>query len=270
MDYNLLERKIMKIVKKASELTNLKNVEISEKENPSNIVTSADLAVQTYLCKELSCLIKDSGFFCEEENVRDNKEYMWIIDPIDGTTNFSRNIPDYVISVALAHKNEVIIGVVYCPNKKQMFHACKGKGAYLNDKKLNVSNKKFSEGILCSAMSLYRKEYAKICNDIIYETYMECNDIRRFGSCALELCYLAAGKVDLYFEIRVFPWDYAASSLIVKEAGGILKGFNKEELHFDKITPLIGANNEYNYEKLNGIVNKYMKEITYERSCNNE
>lgn len=268
MDYSFLKKQVVKIVKKAARLANYKDMQVMQKDSSINIVTSSDLAVQQYLCDYLSKILPNSGFLCEEENVKDiSKEYVWVIDPIDGTTNFSRNIPDYVISVGLLYKKDLILGVVYCPNKNQLFHASINDGAYLNNDRIQVSDKKFDEGILCSAMSLYKKEYAKICDEIIYETYMQCNDVRRFGSCALELCYLAAGKIDLYFEIRVFPWDYAAGYLILKEAGGVLKGFNKENLDCSKITALIGANNEENFEKLNDIVDKHLKEIPYERSC---
>ena len=113
-------------------------------------------------------------------------------------------------------------------------------------------------------MSLYKKEHAKVCSDIIYEAYMECNDVRRFGSCALELCYIAAGRCDLYFEIRVFPWDFAAGLLILNEAGGIAGGLNGEPPSLTSPTVLIGANNLENFEKLAGIVNKHLHFTPYE------
>ena len=113
-------------------------------------------------------------------------------------------------------------------------------------------------------MSLYKKDYAKICGDIIYETYMQCNDVRRFGSCAIELCYLAAGKCDLYFEIRVFPWDYAAAYLILSEAGGIVRGLGDKKLELNRPTVVVAANNAENYERLSRIVNKYLKKTPYE------
>ena len=108
------------------------------------------------------------------------------------------------------------------------------------------------------------EEFAKNNNIIILDTYMQCNDVRRFGTCALELCYLAAGRCDLYFEIRVFPWDYAAGYLILREAGGVLRGLRGEELDFRKVTLLVGANNEENYEKLDAIVNSHIKSLPYE------
>ena len=141
-----------------------------------------------------------------------------------------------------------------------MFTAINGNGAFCNGKKIKVSNKTFEQSLFCTALSLYQKNLADICSNIISEVYSRCSDIRRLGSCALELCYLAMGRCDLYFEIRVFPWDFAAAYLIFTEAGGILRGYNKEELTFDKVTMLIGANNQENFEKLNEIVSHNIKE----------
>ena len=112
-------------------------------------------------------------------------------------------------------------------------------------------------------MSLYKKDLAPICSEIISEAYARCSDVRRYGTCALELCYLAEGKADLFFEMRVFPWDYAGAYLVLKEAGGVLRGFDGEVLTFDKATPLIGANNAENYEELNRIVMRHMEKVPY-------
>jgi myo-inositol-1(or 4)-monophosphatase len=131
----------------------------------------------------------------------------------------------------------------------------------MNGKKLSVSDRVFEDGMLCTAMSLYNKQYAKICSDIIYEVYNSCNDIRRFGACAVELCYLAAGTCDLYFEYRIQPWDYSAAYLILKEAGGILTGMNGSKLNFDSPTMLIGANNRKNLERLIEIINRHIKNV---------
>ena len=128
----------------------------------------------------------------------------------------------------------------------------------MNDKRLSVSNKTFEEGLLCTAMCLYRKDLAAICRDIIFDAYLQCNDFRRFGGAALEICYLAAGRCDLYFELRLFPWDYAAAYLVLKEAGGYLYGLNGAELTFDEPALVIGANTKENASRLNDIVLKHL------------
>ena len=215
-DYITLIKDIIKIVKNTDGIVKKHNFTIQKKSTNEDIVTSADIEVQNYLCSELKKLLPSSGFLCEEQHLIDNKnEFTWVIDPIDGTTNFSRNISECVISIALLSRNVPVIGVVYAPFKHYLFSAVAGHGAKLNGKRICVSDKTFKDSLFCTAMSLYRKEYAEICRDIIFDVYNKCNDFRRFGSCALELCYLAAGKCDLYFEIRVFPWDYAASYLIL-------------------------------------------------------
>lgn len=253
---------IIHIVKRASEIMLKAKFTISQKEGYSNIVTSSDLEIQNFLCQELELLTPGCGFLCEEgdEQRTQGKDLIWIIDPIDGTANFSRGISDCCISVALKNKGEITHGVVYNPYKNELYQAEKGQGSYLNGNKLSVSDRVFENGLLCTAMSLYNKQYAKVCSDIIYEAYMQCNDVRRFGACALELCYMAAGTCDLYFEYRVLPWDYSAAYLILREAGGVLVGRGGEPLGCDVPTMLIGANNQQNLERLLAIVNKHLKD----------
>ncbi len=258
--------KVVEIVRNAAKIT-LKPIEsIDQKDGYTNIVTSADKAVQHFLCKHLGELIPGSGFICEEEDfhTQGNGEYTWIIDPIDGTANFSRGIPEFAISVALRHHDEMALGVVYNPLKDELFTAIKGEKAYRNGKQISVSQRPFADSLFCTAMSIYNKKYAKVCSDIIMEAYYKCNDVRRFGTCALELCYLATGQCDLFFEYRVMPWDYAAASLILSEAGGIVTDFDGTEPGVSRPTMLIGANNEENHKILSGIVSKYVKADYFE------
>ena len=238
---------------------------VTEKSQAVNIVTSSDITSQHMLVEGLSRLLPGSGFFCEEEGLQDTEsEYIWVIDPIDGTTNFSRGIKDSAISVALLHRGQVVLGVVKTIFDEDCFSAVLGEGAYLNGRPIRVSERSFEAGILCTAMSLYKKEHARVCSDIIFEAYMESNDVRRFGSCAMELCYMAAGRCELYFEIRVFPWDYAAGLLILREAGGVARGLKDQEVDFKRPTVLVGANNEENYRRLSKIVNKHLHSTPYE------
>lgn len=252
---------VISIVKSTTTITENTICTISQKGGYSNIVTSCDIEIQNYLCARLETLIPGCGFLCEEgdSELTQGKDYIWIIDPIDGTANFSRGISDCCVSVALKAHGEVVLGVVYNQYKDELYYAEKGKGAYLNGEKLAVSDRVFEDGLLCTAMSLYNKQYAKVCSDIIYDAYMQCNDVRRFGACALELCYLAAGTCDLYFEYHVQPWDYSAAYLILEEAGGKLAGKNGAALGCDIPTMLIGANNQSNLERLIAIVNKHLE-----------
>lgn len=256
--------KVTELVKKASRLMLTEDYSVESKGTPSNFVTSADVAVQEFLMKELTALLPGSGFNGEENNQQDTGHtFTWVVDPIDGTCNFTRHLNQSAISVGLLEKGKMKLGVVYNPFLDDLFCAEKGKGAFLNGKPIHVSDTPFESGLLCTAMSLYRKELAPVCFRIIEDAYGRCNDVRRFGSCALELCYLAAGKCDLYFEIRVFPWDYTAGHLILEEAGGILTSLDGRTLTHDRPTPLIGANNAENHRILTEIVGKYLKGIPY-------
>ena len=260
-----LEEKLVEIVGRAADVIKDAPFDIDEKGGKANIVTTNDLKCQQFLYGELASLVEGAGFLGEEEDLRDlNHEYVWVIDPIDGTANYSRGIADCGISVALGYKGRAVLGAVQSIFTGEVFSAHRGGGARRNGKPIKVSDRDFAGGILCTAMSVYDKRHAKACNDVIYEAYMQCNDVRRFGTCALELCYIAAGRCDLYFEIRVFPWDYAAGYIVLEEAGGILKGIHGEELDFTKVTMLVGANNEENYNKLNGIVNSHIDALPYE------
>jgi len=251
-------KKVIEIVKNSSLITKDK-FDVFQKDGCANIVTSCDIAISTFLREKLKELIPGSSFFDEEIGKEKIADYEWIVDPIDGTTNFSRRLNQYAISVALKHNNEIILGVVYLPSTDEVFYATES-GAFLNNQPISVSNRKFEDSLFCTAMSLYDKSKAKACSDIIYDTYMQCNDVRRFGSCAVELCYLACGKCDLYFEIRVFPWDFAAAAYILQKAGGVVTSFDNSPLTYGKEPEiLIGSNSIGNYEKLNEIINKYLK-----------
>ena len=264
-DLCLLLDSVIQIVSEAASIIKQAPFCVTEKSDATNIITSNDLASQRYLIKELSALLPDSGFYCEEEDVHEfNKEWVWVIDPIDGTANYSRGIANCAISVALTKKQKVMLGVVCDIFSGDVYSAILGGGAYFNGKPISVSANCFERSILCTAMSLYKKEYAKVCSDIIYEAYMQCNDVRRFGSCALELCYLASGKCDLYFEIRVFPWDYAAGYLIIQEAGGVITGLANEALKLNGPSVVVAANSAENHGKLSLIVDKYLHITPYE------
>lgn len=261
----MLIDKVIEIVKNAASLIHYDSFEINSKGSNVNMVTTEDLNVQKYLYKELLALLPASSFYGEENNTEclESKEYQWIVDPIDGTCNFTRNINEWAISVGLVHNNEPILGVIYLPKTDDLYYASLGNGSYHNGTRIEVSNKPFKEGLLCTAMSLYKKEYSDTCFNIIRDAYAKCNDIRRFGACSVELCYLAEGKCDLYFEFRLFPWDYCAGLIILKEAGGYYSGIDNK-VYFNRPMPLICANSLGNLDKLKEIVNKYLTTIPYD------
>lgn len=249
---------LINIVKKASELMATDAFDITQKGGYSNIVTSSDVAVQEYLCKELSALLPGSGFLCEEEDAHNIKPYTWIIDPIDGTANYARGIDQCCISVGLKHDEHMELGVVYLPRTKELFSAERGKGAFRNGRQIHVSDRPFQNAILCTALSVYHKEYTKICSDIITDAFVQCNDLRRFGAAAAELCYVAMGRCELYFEYLLSPWDFAAAHLILTEAGGCLSDLQGNTLTCLSPTGVFAANNKENLQTLQQIASRHL------------
>ena len=260
MKLNFTIEDVIAVVRQASGIMSETDFSVSSKDGYANIVTSCDLAIQSFLEDKLAKLAPGSGFLCEEnDEIKDGTDGLtWVIDPIDGTANFSRGIADCCISVALLESGLPRMGVVYSPFKEELFQAERGCGAYRNGKRISVSSRPFEDGLLCTAMSLYDKRYAEVCAKVIFDAYFRCNDVRRFGSCAMELCYLAAGQCDLFFEYRVQAWDYSAAYLILTEAGGVLTGGRGENLSCDTPTMLVGANNGANHAQLLEIVSKYI------------
>lgn len=271
---NLIE-KVTEIVRRAGELMKPENVEVMQKGNASNFVTTADINVQGFLKKELLTLLPGSAFVGEEEegaaitSEGDSGtgasaiEYIWVVDPIDGTSNFIRDIGISAISVGLLKWGKPYAGIIYQPYRNEMFWAVDGQGAYLNGERIYVSDRDFKHGHLCSAMSTYNKDYAPACFHIIEKVYAQCDDLRRLGSAAVELAYLAAGRVELYFEIRLFPWDVAAGIVLIKEAGGFTEMIYEEGFPLDRPVALVGANTKENFERMKEIVCGEVKQLPY-------
>ena len=239
--------------------------EVRDKGARENIVTSSDLAVQHWLTEQLRLRFPDIGFLCEEEDLSDiqGHEAVWVIDPIDGTANYARGSENCCISVALVHQGVPIAGVVYSPWRDELYTAEKGRGACCNGQPIHASKRTFKEGILFTAMSTYRKEFARTCSDIIFDIYMECNDFRRTGSAAVELCLMARGFAELYFEMRLMPWDYAAAGLILEEAGGAVCTLDGGAPSLTQPSLLIAGNNQENCDRVLDIVRKHLPALPY-------
>lgn len=250
--------KLADIIRQASQLMQTDAFDIEQKGGYSNIVTSIDVAVQDFLREQLSKDLPDSGFLCEEEDEHDlQHEYTWVIDPIDGTANFSRQMDHCCICVGLKHYYKMEMAVVYLPWNDELFQAEREKGAFLNGKPIHVSERPFGNSLLCTALPVYHKEYADLCSGIILDAFKQCNDLRRFGSAATELCYLAMGRCELYFEYLLSPWDFAAASLILEEAGGVLCKPNGTPLDPTKPSGVLAANSQANLDSLLTIVRSH-------------
>lgn len=245
---------VIEIVKEASKLMT-SDVIITQKGSHSDFVTSADVNVQHYLEEHLLKLLPGSVFLGEEENKQALEgEFIWVVDPIDGTSNFIRDLGASAISVGLVKNGAPYMGVIYQPYRDEMYYAERGKGAYMNGKQIHVSENDFKHSHLCAAASLYNKDLAQPCFNIIQKVYYQSDDFRRFGSAAVEMAYLAAGRIELFFEIRLFPWDMAAGQLLIEEAGGVVEYIHEGKLPLDRPAGIIVANNQENFETLKEIV----------------
>ena len=194
-----------------------------EKTSAADLVTEYDVAVENFLRERLLGLLPEAVFFGEEEAGPAHPERGWafIVDPIDGTTNFVRGLHQSAISVALAHDGVVEYGVVYDLYRDELFSARRGGGAFLNGAPIHVSEKPLSEGIFAMGTALYRREYFAPTMRLTEQLFARSCDFRRMGAAALDLCAVACGRVEAFFEYSLCPWDYAAGSLLITEAGGM-------------------------------------------------
>ena len=249
--------KIKNCVKEASALM-FAEFETAEKGDASNLVTSADLKVEKHLRQELLKILPKAGFLGEESaNTFSQSPLFFAVDPIDGTSNFTRSMNQSAISVGLIHDGEPVLGVVYNPFTDEMFYAEKGCGAFLNGNPIKVSDRDFRHSVIFTAFSLYRKEFAKPCINILEDVYFRCDDFRRLGSAAIELSCLGAGRGELYFEMRISPWDVAAALAILKEAGGCYASPHFESIDFTKPFSIAAANSPKSLELLCSIIRKH-------------
>ena len=216
---------IMDVVRRAGEMV-LSAHDIAagthEKTSAADLVTEYDLAVEAFLKRELPPLCPGAIFYGEEEaeNADPSRGWAFIVDPIDGTTNFVRGLRQSAISVALARDGQVEYAVVFDPYKNEMFSARRGGGAFLNGAPIRVSGKPLAEGIFGMGTAIYRREYLEPTMRVTEQLFRRACDSRRLGAAALDLCDVACGRVELFFEYSLCPWDFAAGSLIITEAGG--------------------------------------------------
>ena len=195
-----------------------------EKSSAADLVTEYDLAVERFLKEKLPPLVPGSLFFGEEEkeNASPLTGWVFIVDPIDGTTNFVRGLKHSAISVALAHDGVVEYGVVYDPYKDEIFSAKRDGGAFLNGRPVHVSERPLDQGVFGMGTAIYDRQFIAPTMRLTEQLFRRSCDFRRLGAAALDLCDVACGRLDLFFEYSLCPWDHAAGGLILIEAGGVL------------------------------------------------
>lgn len=205
----------------------VENLQVSSK-SAGDFVSKADLKAEEIISEELCDARPNYGWIGEESEEREGRDptRRWIVDPLDGTSNFLHGIPHWAISIALEYKNEIIAGVIYDPIKDEMFTAEKGQGAWLNDRRLRVSDRTNTiEMLFATGVPFGTKNGLKSTLKELEKLMPKCAGIRRQGAAALDLAYVAAGRLDGYWEKGIQAWDMAAGLVIAKEAGALIEGF---------------------------------------------
>ena len=234
MDLQLIERETIEVCKEVgrfilNECANFDRSRIEEKTDFNNLVSYVDKEAERSLVKRLHEIFPEAGFITEEGTIAasTDKIHNWIIDPLDGTTNFLHGMPIFAISVGLTENNRAILGVVHEMNRDECFHAIAGGKAYCNNQVIQVSGiATLRESLLATGFPYYhldkKEEYLEIIRLFLDQTH----GIRRLGSAAIDLAYVACGRMDGFFEYNLNPWDVAGGTLIVQQAGGTVTDFS--------------------------------------------
>lgn len=212
----------------------------------NDFVTEVDSAAEAAIIGVLGSAYPDHAFLAEESgasaNLHDDHEYVWIIDPLDGTTNFIHGFPQYCVSIALQYRGQITQAVVYDPTRNDLFTATKGAGAYLNDKRIRVSRRdKLADALIGTGFPFRDLEGLDEYLQMFKLMTQSCAGMRRPGAAALDLAYVAAGRLDGFFEKTLKPWDIAAGSLLITEAGGLIGNFAGEADYLHKGDVLAGS-----------------------------
>jgi myo-inositol-1(or 4)-monophosphatase len=231
MLYSALINVMVKAARRAGrslnrDLGEVENLQVSLK-GPANFVTLADKRAEEMIYSDLTKARPGFGFVGEEGGTREgtDKSHTWIVDPLDGTTNFLHGIPQFAISIGLSREGIIIAGVIYNPANDELYIAERGKGAFLNDKRLRVAGRRKLEEcvIACGLPHIGRGDYEVALNEM-KALQDKVAGFRRFGAASLDMAYVAVGRLDGYWERNLQPWDMAAGQIMVRESGGIVTG----------------------------------------------
>lgn len=204
-----------------------------EDKRPFDYVTEIDKACEKLIINSINEHFPDHEILAEESGKNKNSNnYRWIIDPLDGTTNFIHGNPHCSISIALQKDNEIILGVIYDPYRDELYYAEKGKGAFCNNKIIHVSKQeKISNCLIATGFPFKNRHLLDRYWKVLSEIFMKVSGIRRTGSAALDLAYVACGRFDGFWELKLSPWDVAAGTIIIEEAGGKITDFEGKDNH---------------------------------------
>ena len=208
----------------------------------NDFVTEVDQNAEQEIISILRRAFPDHSILAEESGLREGNEYQWIIDPLDGTTNFLHGFPQFAVSIALKHKGRLEHAVVYDPTRQELFTASRGGGAQLNDHRLRVTKRKGLEGaLLGTGFPFKQQEHLETYLETFKALFPTTAGIRRPGSAALDLAYVAAGRLDGFWEIGLNAWDMAAGALLVQEAGGLISDFSGDDNYLETGNVVAGS-----------------------------
>jgi myo-inositol-1(or 4)-monophosphatase len=230
------------------EFHNVSSIPITQKAR-HDYVSEIDKSSERQIVREIKRYHPDHAILGEEGGAEGKSEYEWVIDPLDGTSNYLHGIPHFCISIAVRIKGRTEFGIVYDPMRDEMFSASRGGGAHLNNTRIRVSKRNsLDAAVLATAFPFRQRGMMAVYTGIFSDVFKKIEDVRRMGAAALDLAWVASGRMDAYFEIGLKPWDVAAGALIVREAGGVVADFdgndNVEDSHsilaapFKLMTPL--------------------------------
>jgi myo-inositol-1(or 4)-monophosphatase len=216
-----------------------------------NLVTEADRISEEIIASKIKKLFPDHDILAEEfTHTNIGSGFKWIVDPLDGTTNYAHGYPVFCVSLALQKLDEIILGIIYNPMLEEMFVAEKGKGAFLNDKKIHVSDTvRTTESLMATGFPYDIREDAQNNLNYFNEVILKVRGIRRAGSAALDLAYVAAGIFDGFWELKLSPWDTAAGWLMVDEAGGLVTDIQGSEYYLESKT-ILASNGKIHNEMI--------------------
>jgi myo-inositol-1(or 4)-monophosphatase len=216
------------------QLNQLEALKVTEK-SKNEFVTQVDKAAEAGIIEIIRDHYPDHAILAEESGAAGEHEYQWIIDPLDGTTNYVHGFPVFSVSIAVTHKGELEHGVVYDPLRQEIFSASRGQGAQLDGRRIRVSKRTTLQQSLVATGFPYRANLVHIDRylDMLRAVMLESSGVRRPGSAALDLCYVAAGRVDAFWELGLAKWDIAAGALIIREAGGRISDFRGADAYLD-------------------------------------
>ncbi len=217
------------IVKRAGEILlsyYRKTIQVEHKHH-GGLVTEADIATENFLKAELAAIVPEAAFWAEESGKSGDAEYHWVIDPLDGTTNFAHGLPYFCISVALTRRNKPILGVTYQPLLQECYTAYKGGGAFCNNDPIAISQiKSVAESMIVVGLPYAKSAYYRELLQEFKKIALKSFAVRHFGAAALDLAYVAAGRMDAVFFEKLGWWDVAAGIILIEEAGGVITDFN--------------------------------------------